>query len=116
MTGVITFASPDCDYVMMKKMKRPIELGLLRIFRYFTGVAVVYFALLWGYTLFSAGWEKSVQFQFLGNFVVYFCLYGYLNLSILEQRLRKLFLPLGLLVAAIFPVIGNFVYLILLLI
>ena len=111
MTGIIILAPTDCDYVMIKKMKRPVELGLLRVFRYFVGVAVVYFALLWGYTLFSAGWEKSVQFQFLGNFVVYFCLYGYLNLSILEQRLRKLFLPLGLLVAAIFPVIGNFVYL-----
>jgi len=93
-------------------MKKTIEPGLLRIFRYFAGVAVVYFALLWGFTLFSAGWEKSVQFQFLGNFVVYFCLYGYLNLPIMEHRLKKLFLPLGLLVAAIFPVIGNFVYLI----
>ena len=93
-------------------MKKTIEPGLLRIFRYFAGVAVVYFALLWGFTLFSAGWEKSVQFQFLGNFVVYFCLYGYLNLPIMEHRLKKLFLPLGLLVAAIFPVIGSFVYLI----
>ena len=93
-------------------MKTPVEPGLLRIFRYFAGVAVVYFALLWGFTLFSAGWQKSVQFQFLGNFVVYFCLYGYLNLPIMEHRLKKLFLPLGLLVAAIFPVIGNFVYLI----
>jgi len=93
-------------------MKKTIEPGLLRIFRYFAGVAVVYFALLWGFTLFSAGWQKSVQFQFLGNFVVYFCLYGYLNLPIMEHRLKKLFLPLGLLVAAIFPVIGNFVYLI----
>ena len=111
MTGVITFASPDCDYVMMKKMKRPIELGLLRIFRYFTGVAVVYFAILWGYTLFAAGWEESVQFQFLGNFVVYLGLYGYLSFPFLERRLKKLFLPLGLLVAALFPVIGNFVYL-----
>lgn len=111
MTGVISLAPPECDYVMIKKMKRPIEPGLLRIFRYFAGVAVVYFAILWGYTLFSAGWEKSVQFQFLGNFVVYFCLYGYLNLPIMEQRLRKIFLPLGLLVAALFPVVGNFVYL-----
>jgi len=111
MTGVITLAPPDYDYVMIKKMKRSIEPGLLRIFRYFAGVAVVYFAILWGYTLFAAGWEKSVQFQFLGNFVVYLFLYGYLTLPFMEQRLKKLFLPLGLLVASLFPVIGNFVYL-----
>ena len=111
MTDVTTLAPTDCDYVMIKKMKRPVELGLLRVFRYFVGVAVVYFAILWGYTLFAAGWEESVQFQFLGNFVVYLGLYGYLTFPFMEHRLKKLFLPLGLLVAALFPVIGNFVYL-----
>ena len=111
MTGVTTLAPRDCDYVMMKKMSRPIEPGLLRIFRYFAGVAVIYFAILWGYTLFSAGWEESVQFQFLGNFVVYLCLYGFLNFPFMEHRLKNFYLPLGLLVAALFPVIGNFVYL-----
>lgn len=72
---------------------------------------MIYFAILWGYTLFSAGWEESVQFQFLGNFVVYLGLYGYLKFPFMEHRLKRLFLPLGLLVAALFPVIGNFVYL-----
>jgi len=92
-------------------MKTLIEPGLLRIFRYFTGVAVIYFAILWGYTLFASGWEESVQFQFLGNFVVYLGLYGYLIFPFIEHRLKKFFLPLGLLIAAVLPVIGNFVYL-----
>ena len=96
---------------MIKMMKRPIEPGLMRIFRYFTGVAVVYFFLLWGYTLLAEGWEKSVQFQFLGNFVVYLGLYCYLNFPFIEHRLKRFFLPLGLITAAVFPVIGNFVYL-----
>ena len=72
-------------------MKTLIEPGLLRIFRYFTGVAVIYFAILWGYTLFASGWEESVQFQFLGNFVVYLGLYGYLIFPFIEHRLKKFF-------------------------
>lgn len=101
----------DCDYVMIKRMKRPIEPGLLHLFRYFTGVSVIYFAIIWLYALFATGWEQSMQFQLWGNFIVYLGLFGYLNWSFVEQRLKHLFLPIGLAMAAIFPIIGNFAYL-----
>jgi signal transduction histidine kinase len=96
---------------MIKNMKRPIEPGLLRTFRYFTGVAVIYFAILWVYALFAAGWEQSMQFQLWGNFVVYLGLFGYLNMPFFEHRLKHFFLPLGLLIPAVFPIIGNFFFL-----
>lgn len=101
----------DCDYVMIKRMKRPIEPGLLHLFRYFTGVSVIYFAIIWLYALFATGWEQSMQFQLWGNFIVYLGLFGYLNWSFIEQRFKHLFLPIGLAMAAIFPIIGNFAYL-----
>ena len=81
------------------------------MFRYFTGVSVIYFAIVWLYALFATGWEQSMQFQLWGNFIVYFGLFGYLNWSFIERRLKHLFLPIGLAIAAIFPIIGNFAYL-----
>jgi signal transduction histidine kinase len=97
---------------MIKKgMKRPIEPGLMHMFRYFTGVSVIYFALIWFYALFATGWEKSMQFKLWGNFIVYLCLFGYLNWPFFEKRLKHLFLPIGLATAAIFPIVGNFTYL-----
>lgn len=81
------------------------------MFRYFTGVSVVYFALLWLYALFATGWAQSIQIQLWGNLMVYIGLFGYLNLTFLEKRLRSLYLPLGLITATIFPIVGNFAYL-----
>lgn len=72
---------------------------------------MIYFAILWIYTLLVAGWEKSTQFQLWGNFLVYLGLFGYLNLPFIERRLKSLYLPLGLTVAAIFPILGTFLYL-----
>ena len=72
---------------------------------------MVYFAILWMYTLFTVGWEQSMQFQLWGNFIVYLGLFGYLNWSFMEHRLKHYFLLIALTTAAIFPVVGNFVYL-----
>lgn len=67
--------------------------------------------MLWVYTVFSAGLELSMQFQLWGNFVVYLGLLGYLSWPLLERRLKHLFLPIGLAIASIFPVLSNFIYL-----
>lgn len=92
-------------------MDHPIEPGLLRIFRYFTGVAMIYFALLWAYAVISTGWVWSTQVQLWGNFAVYLGVFGYLSWSRLEKRLKHLYLPLGLMIVTIFPVMSNFIYL-----
>lgn len=92
-------------------MKRPIEPGLLHLFRYFTGVSVIYFAIIWLYAIFATGWEQSKQFQLWGNFIIYLGLFGFLNWPFIEHYLKHLFLPIGLAMAAFFPIIGNFAYL-----
>jgi len=96
---------------MIKNVKSRIEPGLLRIFQYFTAVAVVYFAILWIYGMFESGFGESLKLQLWGNFVVYLGLFAYLNLPFLERRLKKFYLPLGLAVSSIFPIAGNFMYL-----
>ena len=99
----------DCD--MIQNVKSRIEPGLLRIFQYFTAVAVVYFALLWIYGMLESGFGESLKLQLWGNFVVYLGLFAYLNLPMLERRLKKFYLPLGLAVSTVFPIAGNFMYL-----
>jgi signal transduction histidine kinase len=96
---------------MIKNVKSRIEPGLLRIFQYFTAVAVVYFAILWVYGMFESGFGESLKLQLWGNFVVYLGLFAYLNLPFLEKRLKNFYLPLGLAVSSIFPIAGNFMYL-----
>ncbi|HNT55740.1 MAG TPA: sensor histidine kinase [Anaerolineaceae bacterium] len=93
-------------------MKRPIEPGLLRIFRYFTSIAMAYFAILWAYAILSAGLEWSLQLQLWINFAVFLGLAVYLSWSELEVRLKHFYLPIGLAMSTLFPVFNNFVYLI----
>lgn len=92
-------------------MTRPIEPGLLRIFRYFAVVATVYFAILWAYAMVTAGWEWALQLQFWSGFAVYLGLAGYLSWNKLQNRLKRFYLPLGLVVSTLFPVLNNLYYL-----
>lgn len=92
-------------------MKQSIEPGLLRIFRYFTGVATVYFALLWLYAIITTGWGGALQLQFWAGFAVYLGLEGYLSWKKLSARLGRFYLPLGLLISTVVPVFNNLTYL-----
>lgn len=97
---------------MIKKMRHTIEPGLLRIFRYFTNVALVYFAVIWIYGLLTTGSVLAIQVQMLVNLVVYLGLTGYLSWRALEKKLKRFYLPIGLAIATIIPVMSNFIYLI----
>lgn len=88
-------------------MKRQTEPTLMYMFRYFCGVAVVYFAILWIYAIISTGWLWKTQIQFWSSFTFYGLLLGYLSWRWLERRLRNLYLPMGLALAAIFPVVSS---------
>ncbi len=96
---------------MMIAMSRNIEPGLLRIFRYFTAVAVVYFAILWIFNVFATGFSQSLRFQLWGNFFVYLGIFIYLNMPQLEKRLKSFYLPLALTTSSVFPIVGNIAYL-----
>ncbi len=97
---------------MIKRMRRTIEPGLLRIFRYFTSVALVYFAIIWIYALLTTGSVLALQVQMLMNLLIYLGLSGYLSWSALENKLKQFYLPIALAIATIIPVMSNFIYLI----
>lgn len=92
---------------MINRMKRQTEPTLMYMFRYFCGVAVVYFAILWLYAIISTGWLWKTQVQFWSSFTFYGLLLGYLSWHWLEHRLRNLYLPIGLALATIFPVASS---------
>ena len=93
-------------------MMNRLEPGLLRIFRYFTAIAMVYFARLVVYTaldthrLFSAS-----QGQLYLNLATNLVLFGYLSWSWLHKLLRVAYLPLALLSATAVPILSNLVFL-----
>lgn len=93
-------------------MRRTIEPGLLRIFRYFTNVALVYFAIMWVYAILSTGWVLALQVQMMVNVLVYLGLAGYLSWHSLERKLKQWYLPIALAMATIIPVLSNFIYIV----
>jgi signal transduction histidine kinase len=97
---------------MIHIMKRTqIEPGLLRIFRYFTGVAMIYYALLVAYTALQTGSVVVPQQVLLYvNFANNLVLFGYLSWQRLERWLGRWFLPIGLLTATVIPIFSNLIY------
>ncbi len=96
---------------MDNPFRRPIEPGLLRIFRYFTGVAMLYFALVLLYSSIVAGQGFAIQAQSSLNFLTNLALFGYLSLPWLVRRLKQWYLPIALLGATVIPVFSNLIYL-----
>ena len=98
---------------MINRMnKRGIEPGLLRIFRYFTGIAMIYYAALAGYTAIQTGQGDTIpQIQSYVIFGINLILLGYLFWGWMERRLKKYYLPLALLAATVVPIFSNLIYL-----
>ncbi len=98
---------------MITRMKeRGIEPGLLRIFRYFTGIAMIYYAALVGYTAIQTGEGDTIpQIQSYLNFGINAILLGYLFWRWLERKLKRYYLPLALITATVVPIFSNLIYL-----
>jgi len=92
-------------------MGRPLEPGLIRIFRYFAAVAVLYFAALWGYGTIAPKPGVTLQVQSLLNLVINASLFIYLSIPWLEKRLKQWYLPIALVVYTSITVFSNLVYL-----
>ena len=93
-------------------MKSVIEPGLLKIFRYFTGVAMVYFAIIVMYTAIQTGQTFTPsQIQSYLNFGINLTLFGYLSWGWLRRKMKRWYLPLALISAAVVPVFSNLIYL-----
>jgi signal transduction histidine kinase len=88
-----------------------IEPGLIRIFRYFTGVAMIYYALVAAYTaLQSRSGAAAQQVLLYVNFGTNLVLFGYLSWRWLEYRLGQWYLPIALMIATIIPIFSNLIY------
>ncbi len=91
---------------------RPIEPGLLRIFRYFTSIAMAYFAGLVLYTAIQTGaGDTFPQIQSYLNFGINLILLGYLYWGWLQRKFKHYYLPLALIAATVVPIFSNLIYL-----
>ena len=110
MTPVIFDATKIACYDGM--VNRTVEPGLLRIFRYFTGVAMAYFAILVLYTAFQTHQLFSAaQGQLYLNLATNWFLFGYLSWPWLRRKLRGLHIPLALIIASVVPILSNLIFL-----
>jgi signal transduction histidine kinase len=93
-------------------MSREIEPGLVRVFRYFTFVALGYYSVLILYTLAKTGQGlASVQIQWYVNFASNLALFFYLTFSGLSHKVGRFYLPIALILSAGIPVLSNLVLL-----
>lgn len=85
---------------------------VVQTFRYFTGVAMAYFAALSLFTALQTGQiVNPSQIQSYVNLAINGVLFVYLSWSWLERKLGRSYLPLGLIAATIVPLFSNLVYL-----
>ena len=93
-------------------MNTAIQPGLLRIFRYFTGVAMGYYAALVFFTAAQSN-QGSIytQIQLYVNLLVNLGLLAYLSWSWPQTRLKGWYLPIALLAATVVPIFSNLFYL-----
>ena len=88
--------------------ERVIEPGLLRIFRNYCGFAEGYFLGNFLYVFFTSGkLITPTSLLYLINFFIFLILLGYLHWGWLEKKLKSLFLPIAILIAALAPIYSS---------
>ena len=93
-------------------MNKAIRLDLLQIFRYFTGIAMFYFAVMVTVTAIQTGEGDSLtQVQAYVNFGTNLILFIYLSIPWIRTKLRHLYLPIALVYATVVPIFSNLIYL-----
>ena len=93
--------------------KRPIEPGVIRTFRYFTGIAMLYFATMvgWYTAIQPSSGDSAFHIQSYINFGTNLLLLGYLWWGWLQRKLKHLYLPIALITATVVPTFSNLIYL-----
>ncbi len=92
-------------------MKRPIEPGLLRLFRYFSLLGFVYFSARWVYNDVASPQNELITFQTLFYIVIHGLLFIILSFPIIERRLKDKYLPFLLTSYTLLMVAGNWLFL-----
>ena len=81
---------------------------VVQLFRYFTGIAMLYFASLSLITVLQTGQLVNLsQIQSYANLATNGILFGYLSWSWLEKKIPRYYLPLALIAATIVPLFSN---------
>ncbi len=94
---------------MPARKKRP---EVIQTFRYFTGVAMAYFAALSLITALQTGQiVNPSQIQSYVNLAINGVLFGYLSWTWLERKLNRYYLPIALIAATVVPIFSNLIYL-----
>ncbi|OQY33586.1 MAG: hypothetical protein B6I38_03360 [Anaerolineaceae bacterium 4572_5.1] len=93
--------------------RRPIEPGIIRTFRYFAGIAMLYFATMvgWYTSIQPSSGDSAFHIQAYINFGTNLLLLGYLWWDWLRRKLKHLYLPIALLTATVVPTFSNLIYL-----
>lgn len=85
---------------------------VVQTFRYFTGVAMAYFAALSLVTALQTGQIVNLsQIQSYVNLAINGILFGYLSWIWLEKKLGTYYLPIALVAATLLPLFSNLIYL-----
>lgn len=92
-------------------MERPLEPGLLRLFRFFALIGLVYFSARWVYDDVSMGQTRLLAFQSVYYIIIHGLLFLLLSFSWLEHRLKNKYFPLILIFYTIAMVGGSWLYL-----
>ena len=90
---------------------KAIEPGLLRVFRYFAGIAVIYFAFIAAYAIISTGeFFSPPQIGTYLNLATFSLLTLYLSWDWLRRKLKAFYLPIALGVATLYPIVNMLLF------
>ena len=92
-------------------MKKPLEPGLLRLFRYLSLIGLLYFSARWVYDDVSVTRTAVVAFQSVYYVIIHGLLFLTLSFSWLERKLKNNYFPLILVVYTLAMVGGSWLYL-----
>lgn len=92
-------------------MKRPLEPGLLRLFRYFSLIGLVYFSARWVYDDVSLPFTSVIAFQSVYYVIIHGLLFLTLSFPWLENKLKDKYFPLILVLYTLAMVGGSWLYL-----
>lgn len=92
-------------------MKKPLEPGLLKLFRYFALIGLVYFSARWVYDDVSVIRTEIMTFQSVYYVIVHGILFLLLSFQWLERKLRERYFPFILFLYTLAMVGGSWMYL-----
>lgn len=92
-------------------MKRPLEPGLLRLFRYFSLIGLVYFSARWVYDDLSVNRTAVIAFQSVYYVIIHGLLFLTLSFPWFEKKLKDKYFPLILIIYTLTMVGGSWLYL-----